>query len=379
MKLILLQPYLNLRGGVERVILKVAQHYRAGIYTLEYEKEKTFPEYGDIDIKVIGKDVPFSDRLPYRASQGFRYGYNFYNIKIKEDYDVLNPHISPSEWIRHKNERALWYCHTPPREVYDLYETRMQNRSTKEKLIYAALVGTYKLIAKGITKKLEKIATNSNTTRDRIMKYYGRDAAVINPGIDAKEFSNIGDDRYFLYPSRIVANKRQDYVINAFSQFSRAHKRKRYSLVIAGTLSRDPEHQKYMERLKEMSKGLNVSFRTNISDSELRKLYSSSTAVLFAAMNEDFGFIPLEAMASGKPVISVNEGGPRETISEGKTGFLVNSATEMAERMGSIVHDGAAAERIGKEGRRIVEKKYSWEQFFEKFDTAINEAMKDRK
>ena len=139
MKLILLQPYLNLKGGVERVILKVAQHYCASIYTLEYDAKAVFPEYGDIDVKIIGKDVPFSGRLPYRASQGFRYGYNFYNIKIKEDYDVLNPHISPSEWIRHKNERVLWYCHTPPREVYDLYETRMQNKCDELLTLYRSL------------------------------------------------------------------------------------------------------------------------------------------------------------------------------------------------------------------------------------------------
>ncbi len=376
MKLILLQPYLNLRGGVERVILKVAQHYGASIYTLEYERDKVFPEYEDIDVKVIGKDVPLSDRLPYRASQGFRYGYNFYNIKIKEDYDVLNPHISPSEWIRHKNERVLWYCHTPPREVYDLYETRMQNRSTKEKLIYAALVGTYKMIAKGITKNIEQIATNSNTTRGRITKYYGREATVINPGIDAKEFSNEGDDRYFLYPSRIVVNKRQDYVIIAFRQFSKLAKNRKYRLIIAGTLSKDPEHQKYMDKLKEMSKGLNVSFKTNVTDRELKKLYSSATAVLFAAINEDYGFIPLEAMSSSKPIISVAEGGPKETVLNGKTGFLVNSPAEMAASMSRIAEDADAAERMGREGRKLVERRYTWEQFFDKFDTALRAASK---
>jgi glycosyltransferase involved in cell wall biosynthesis len=376
MKLILLQPYLNLRGGVERVILKVAQHYGASIYTLEYERDRVFPEYADIDVKVIGKDVPLSDRLPYRASQGFRYGYNFYNIKIREDYDVLNPHISPSEWIRHKNERALWYCHTPPREVYDLYETRMQNRSTKEKLIYAALVGTYKMIAKGITKNIEQIATNSNTTRGRIMKYYGREAAVINPGIDAKEFSNDGDEKYFLYPSRIVVNKRQDYVIIAFRQFSKLAKNRKYRLIIAGTLSKDPEHQKYMDKLKEMSKGLNVSFKTNVTDRDLKKLYSSATAVLFAAINEDYGFIPLEAMSSSKPIISVAEGGPKETVLNGKTGFLVNSPAEMAAAMSRIAEDADAAERMGREGRKLVERRYTWEQYFEKFDSALKAAAK---
>ena len=118
MKLLIIQPYLNLKGVVERVILEIAKHYGATIYTTEYDKAATFEGFKDVDIRIVGKDVPLADRLPYRASQGLRYGYNFYHMKITEDYDVANPHISPSEWIRHKNERVLWYCHTPPREVY---------------------------------------------------------------------------------------------------------------------------------------------------------------------------------------------------------------------------------------------------------------------
>jgi glycosyltransferase involved in cell wall biosynthesis len=371
MKLILLQPYLNLRGGVERVILKVAQHYGASIYVLEYDKSSTFSEFENLDVRLIGKHVPLSSKLPYRASQGFRYGYNFYNMKIKEDYDVLNPHISPSEWISHNNERVLWYCHTTPREVYDLYETRMQNRSYKDKLIYAALVGTYKVIAKKVTKNIAEIATNSKTTRERIKRYYDRDATVINPGIECRDFSNEGDHGFFLYPSRIVVNKRQDYVINAFGQFVKRTKDKKHKLIIAGTLSNDPEHRKYFEKLKSMSKGLNVVFDTNVDDKKLRSLYSRSTAVLFSAINEDYGFIPLEAMASAKPIISVNEGGPRETIVEGKTGFLANTPTEMAEKMALVAQDSKLAEDIGKAGRKQVEEKYSWDNFFRKLDPML--------
>ncbi len=371
MKLLLVQPYLNLRGGVERVILKVAQHYDADIYTLEYNKSETFDEFKDINVQIIGKDVPLANKLPYRASQGLRYGYNFYNLKIKEDYDVINSHISPSEWIRHKNERVLWYCHTPPREVYDLYETRMQNRTYRQKLLYAALVGTYKLMSRGITKQIEQIATNSNTTKARIMKYYGRDAAVINPGLEIKDFTYEGDEKYFFYPSRIVINKRQDYVISAFNQFVKKTKSTKYKLVIAGTLSKDPEHQKYFDKLKAMSKGLNVVFKTNVDDVALKKLYSNATAVLFAAINEDYGFIPIEAMASSKPIISVNEGGPKETIINDKTGFLVGSPSEMAEKMAYIVQNKSAAEKMGKAGRKLVEEKYSWEAFFSKLDPII--------
>ncbi len=366
-KMIIAQPYLNLMGGAERVILQIAKHYDAKIYTMEYSKDTTFPEFQNIDIRMIGENVAFADKLPYRASQGLRYGYNFHHMKISEDYDLINSHISPSEWIRHKNPRVLWYCHTPPREVYDLYAERMKNRTYAQKLLYASFASAYKIISKGIVKELEAVATNSNNTRERIKKYLGRDATVINPGIEAKDFTNAGDGNLFLYPSRIIQTKRQDYVIDAFTRFKKKAKNSRHKLIIAGTLSKDKEHLAYFERLKAM-KAKDVIFRLNVSDRELKRLYSTSTAVLFAARNEDFGIVPLEGMASSKPVIAVNEGGIKETVVNGITGFAISTPEEMAERMRFVVEHPRIAEHMGKEGRARVEKEYSWESFFMKFD-----------
>lgn len=374
-KLIIAQPYLMLKGGAERVILKIAQHYKAKIYTMEYNKLTTFPEYADIEIELIGKDIPFSDMLPYRASQGLRYGYNYYNLKIKDDYDVINSHISPSEWIRHDNKPVLWYCHTPPREVYDLYAARMKNRNYADKFIYASFTSAYKLIAHRIVKDLECIATNSTNTKERIKKYFERDATVINPGIDHNEFTDNGDEKFFLYPSRILANKRQDYVLNAFARFQKKNPKSKHRLIIAGTLSQDKEHQDYFEKLKAM-KVKNVLFKTNITDKDLKSLYSRSTAVLFAASNEDFGIVPLEGMASSKPVISVNEGGPRETIIDEKTGFIINSPEEMTDKMCFVVDHPKIAEQMGKAGRKRVESEYTWERFFEKFDPLVKKTAK---
>lgn len=373
MKLILVQPYVSLKGGFERVMLKIAQHYNATIYTLEYNQRTTFPEFKECDIKVIGKDVPLSNLLPYRAHQGLTYGVNFYNMAIKEDYDVINAHISPSEWIRHKNPRVLWYCHTPPREVYDLYQERMKHRSYQDKFLYSLMTRGYKVIANRVVKKIECIATNSANTQERIKKYLDVDSTVINPGIEYEKFYNDGDGKYFIYHSRILPNKRQDYVISAFKRFEKASKKK-YKLIISGTLSKDPEHHAYYEKLKKMAGGSRVEIKTNVSDKELASLYSRSTAVLFAAINEDYGYIPLEGMASSKPVISVNEGGPRETIINGETGYLVNSDKEMAEKMLYLSEHTSTAEKMGKEGRERVISNYSWDEFFRKFDAALKKA-----
>ncbi|MGC8710208.1 MAG: glycosyltransferase [Candidatus Micrarchaeia archaeon] len=376
MKLVLAQPYLTLKGGAERVILKIAQHYDAKIYTTEYNKETTFPEFADVDIELIKKKVPLSGMLPYRASQGLRYGYTFYNTKIKDDYDLINSHISPSEWIRHKNSSVLWYCHTPPREVYDLYSVRMKNRSYTEKFIYATLTNSYKFIANKVVKELEGIATNSNNTASRIRKYFGREATVINPAVDYKKFKDEGDSKYFLYPSRIISNKRQDYAIEAFKKFEK--KVKGYKLIIAGVVSKDKEHIEYFEKIKRIADD-NVEFKIGISEQAMLNLYSKSTAVLFAGINEDFGYVPLEAMASYKPIISINEGGPKETIVDGETGYLVNSTDEMASKMQFIAEHPLIAAEMGKKGRKRVEEKYNWEVFFKKFDKLALSVIKEKR
>ena len=292
----------------------------------------------------------------------------FYNAKITEDYDVINAHASPSEWIRNKNKRVLWYCHTPPREVYDLRSNKQaRKKSMAEELLYGVFSKAYDIEERRIVKELEAIATNSENTNKRLTRYLSRSGTVINPGVDYERFTNAGDGKYFLYPSRIAPQKRQEYVIAAFERFARATKSD-YKLVIAGSMSkRYADFEKYYDKLKSMH-AKNVVFKPNPSDEELARLYSNSTAVLFSAINEDFGIAPLEGMASSKPVISVNEGGPKETIVDGKTGFLVNSPEEMAKRMQFVVEHGSLAEEMGRAGRSRVVSEYSWDSFFRKFD-----------
>ena len=116
LKLIIAQSNLTLKGGA-RVVLKIAQHYKASIYTIEYDKDKTFDEFKDLDVNVIGKGM-ISKLLPYgRVSQGLNYGVSFYNLKLKEDYDVINAHMVPSHWIRNRMSVFCGMC-TPRSETF---------------------------------------------------------------------------------------------------------------------------------------------------------------------------------------------------------------------------------------------------------------------
>ncbi len=376
LKLVITQANLTLKGGAERVVMKIAQHYKAKIYTAEYDPGKTFEEFRNLDIETIGKGT-VQKLIPYgRASQGIAYGSAFYFLKLNDDYDVLNAHIAPSHWARKNNERVLWYCHTPLRDIYDLYDYRISLKKGLGKLIYKIGAKAVRSIDQSIVKDIECIVANSSNTKSRIEKYYGRkDAMVLNGGIDYKEYKNNGDGNYFLYVSRISPNKRQEYAMKAFEIFKR--KKKGYNLVIAGALSRDRLYQQYYEKIAKEAKHIgNVKFVLDASEQKIIELYSNSTAVLFTAMNEDYGLVPLEAMASSKPVISVNEGGPKETIIQGKTGYLAKSPEEMAKYMLEIASDKEFAEELGKNGRNRVIKNYSWERFFAEYDKILKKVSK---
>ena len=376
MKMVMVQSNLTLKGGAERVVLKIAQHYGAHIYTAEYDPANTFQGFSDLDVTVIGRGR-ISSIIPYgRVSQGITYGSAFYGFKVPGDYDVINAHMAPSHWARNRNERVLWYCHTPLREVYDMYGYRQSQREVYKRLLYAAGAAVVRTIDKKITSNIELIFANSANTKSRISKYLGRqDAEVLNGGVDYKEYFNDGDERYFLYPSRISPNKRQEYAVRAFKLFQKM--KKGYKLVLVGPVSKDPFYQNYYDRVARLGRATgNIEIRGAVDDQELKRLYSRATAVLYPPIDEDYGLVPLEAMASGKPVIAINSGGPKETVSVPSTGFLVESEREMASRMLEIANDPSLAAAMGAAGTARVRRHYSWEHFFKVFDKGLAKVKK---
>ena len=370
MRLAIAQSNLTLMGGAELVLLRIAQHYNPVIYTAEYDRKGTFPEFREFDIRLVSRGH-ISALLPYsRASQGIDYGLSFYNYRIREDYDVINAHLAPSHWIRNNNDRLLWYCHTPLRDIYDLYEYRMSMRKPYQRPLYRVGAHFVRGMDREVVSRIESIFANSSNTRSRILKYYNRDAAVLNGGVDFENYTDDGDGKYFLYPSRFSPNKRQEYALEAFRMFKK--KVKGYSLVLCGGLSRDAFYYSYYKKIVDMATKVgSVRMLPNVSEGRLLRLYSRATAVLYSPVNEDYGLVPLQAMASRKPVISVNEGGPREVIKNGINGFLVDSPGGMAKRMLEVAGDAAVSGAMGRRGLETVRKKYSWRAFFRVFDKEV--------
>ncbi|BCS90805.1 MAG: trehalose synthase [Candidatus Micrarchaeota archaeon] len=378
-RMLISTPYLNLKGGAEKVIKYIALKYNADILTCDYDPNKTFEEFKELNVKEIGVKSIYKF-IPYgRVSQAINYSLVFYNYKVKEDYDVINAHIAPSHWLIRNNKNLIWYCHTPLREIYDLYKYRMSLRPLYKKPVYAIGASITRYIDKSMVRKIKYIATNSSNTNSRIIKYYNRnDATIINPGvIELERFYNAGDGRYILYPSRFSPNKRQELAIEIFKVFKeRYDKDNRYKLILAGALSNDKFYQDYYNRIVELAKSVgSIEIRTNPSDKELLDLYANATAVLFVAMDEDFGIVPLEGMASRKPVLAINEGGPKDYIKNGVDGFLCSTPEEFAEKLNLIINDSSLSESIGKAAYNKIKESYTVDAFLNNFDRYIRSCI----
>ena len=169
----------------------------------------------------------------------------------------------------------------------------------------------------------------SKTVSERINKYYNRPSTVIYPPVDVLRFENSSPKSdYYLVVSRLVPYKRVDLAVEACTSLNR-------KLVVAG---RGPE----LKNLKKLA-GSSVEFLENPTDEDITKLYSKARGFIFSA-EEDFGITPVEAMASGTPVICYGKGGATETVVDGKTGVFhdkqsVESLSQAINRFESIKFD----------------------------------------
>ncbi len=376
MKVAIVQPFLTQKGGVERVVLEMAKHYNAPIYVVDYNPETTYPDFKNFDIRKIPypKWIDFFKFLPSKAFAGLRYGFIFYFYKFKEPYDYIIAHYSPSEWLALRNKNVVWYCHSPLRDAYDLYEYR-KKINKKDSFYMKFMLSVFRFIDKKAVKKIKLIIVNSENVKKRVKKYFGRDSVVISPCVNPANYTNNGDEKYFLYVSRFTPSKRQDYIVEIFRAFKRMYdKNNEYKLILAGGTSTNPDAVEYLNALKDYVKDdPNIIIKTDLTDAEIKDLYSKCTAFLFAGLDEDFGIVPLEAMASGKPVISVNEGGPREYINNGNNGFLASDISEFVHTMHDVVTNPGGMKFLGERARETVEKHYSCEEFDKKLDKALTQ------
>jgi len=196
--------------------------------------------------------------------------------------------------------RHLCYCETPMRYLWDLYPA-YRNEWTASRLkraLMTPLTNYLRLWDYASAARVDHFIANSENVRRRIWKTYRRESDVIHPCVDVESFYWKPPEDYFFIVSELVAYKRIDVAVQAFTRTGRR-------LRIAGA---GPEYKS----LRKMA-GPNVEFLGRVDDADLRELFARSRAFLLPG-EEDFGITPVEALASGKPVIALGRGGALETV-----------------------------------------------------------------
>jgi glycosyltransferase involved in cell wall biosynthesis len=325
MKIALVASWLNQYGGAERVLEAAHDLYPdAPVFTSTYWHAAMPDAYRKWDIR-----VSFLDRLPVaRSHQRLLlplYPLAFESMNL-QGYDAI---ISITSAFAHgvrtpARARHLSYCLTPARFLWNYpdYVEREQIAPFARALLPIA-VRPLRDWDRRASKRVSQFIAISEAVRTRIADNYGRDSTIIHPPVDVDRFQ-VSDrpGEFFLILSRLVPYKRIDLAIQACNELD-------VPLVIAGD-GRD------RARLEAMAKP-NVKFLGRVSDQEGKELLARCKAFIFPG-EEDFGITPLEANASGKPVVAFAGGGALETLVEGETGefFREPCAESLAQVLNSF-------------------------------------------
>lgn len=307
----------HMRGG-EKVLEALYEIYpEADIYTLFYRKKKLSPLFQKARIKAsFLQFFPAITRyyrwlLPLLPSIVRTLNLKNYDLIISSSHSVAKGIKIPPHAFH------VCYCHTPMRYAWG-FRKEYFGRYPKP---VAFLVGWFLDKIKDWDLKtsgsVHYFVANSNNTRLRIQQFYGRDAAVIYPPINSAELLTLKAEKiadYYLLVAALVPYKRSDLAVEAFNQNGR-------SLVVVGE---GPEKKK----LQSIA-GKNIRFTGWVGDAELHKMYAECRALIFPGI-EDFGLIPVEVQACGRPVIARGEGGALETVVSGMTGVFFQEDTVLS-------------------------------------------------
>lgn len=305
---------LNMRGG-EKVVEALCELFPdAHIYTHVFDPDGVSPL---IAARLV--HTTFIQKLPFARSWYKKY-LPLMPLALEQldltGYDlVISSESGPAKGvITRPDSLHICYCHTPMRYLWDQYYLYRKNAGWLAQLLMPLLIHQLRIWDVTSAARVDHFIANSTAVSARIRKFYRRESIRIAPpcDVDAFEVSSCSGG-FYLYVGQLVAYKRPDLAVRAFSKMSKP-------LVVVG-------EGEELERLKEIA-GSSIRFVGRATFSDLKNLYSQCRALIFPG-EEDFGIVPVEAMASGRPVIAYNRGGALDTVVDGVTGmFFTEQSTD---------------------------------------------------
>jgi glycosyltransferase involved in cell wall biosynthesis len=310
MKTAIFHDYFGAIGGGERLVLMMAKALDADIITTDVDAVSRL--YPQVPVISLGPTVK------YRGFKQISSVARFYFCNFSDNYDFF---VFSGNWAHHAahcHSPNLWYCHTPVRAFYDLYPLFLSRQNLITRQAFRLWTHFLRLSDKRSVGHIDTIVTNSKNVQDRIRKTYSREADVVYPPVDITRFRCTEYGDFWLSVNRLYPEKRIELQLDAFRRMPDE------KLVIVGGYASGDHASLYANRLYTQVPP-NVTFLGEISESHLIDLYARCKGLLCTALDEDFGMTPLEAMASGKPVIAADEGGFRETVTP-RTGVLIDAS-----------------------------------------------------
>lgn len=309
----------SMRGG-ERVLEQLCKLYpEADVYTHVVDEATLTKELRRHDIETTFiSSLPFARRL-YQAYLPLM-PWALERLDLTSYGLILSSESGPAKGvIPGVNARHVCYCHSPMRYVWDEHYRYVAEAGPMRGLALSFFAHYLRAWDVATAARVDKFVANSRFVAQRVRRYYGRPATVVHPPVDLERFSPspVADcGPFYLLAGALVGYKRADLAIEAVRGTGRR-------LVVAGEgpcldhLRRDAPSE--------------VSFLGRVTDEELTRLYARCRALIFPGQ-EDFGIVPLEAMASGRPVIALGRGGVLDTVRDGINGLLFADPTPDALR-----------------------------------------------
>ncbi|MBQ0051342.1 MAG: glycosyltransferase [Treponema sp.] len=367
MKVAIVHDWLVNYGGAERVVEALLSIYpEADIYTLVYDEKKmgkifpkekvhaSFMQKWPMATKLYTKFLKF---MP-KAFESF--DLSGYKLVICASSSCAKGVITPP-LVPH-----VAYIHTPMRYAWDQYFDYKKRSGKLTQFFMDKWMPNIRLWDYVSSQRIDTLIANSNYISRRIKKYWNRDSQVVFPPVDTDRLSPNGkpSEDFFVVFSRFVPYKRIDLAIKACGNLKK-------NLVVIGGGSQEKE----LKALASQYPDANITFTGRISDEAVKDYLQRCRALIFCA-EEDFGIIPVEAQACGRPVIAFGKGGALETVVNGKTGVFFSHQTPDSVERGIARFEKAEAEGAFKTEEIVAHAKtFSTQRFCQQIKDCIDQTL----
>ncbi len=368
-------PWIYLKGGAERTLLELVKRSRHTwtLYTNHYDREATFPEFADLDVVELSR-VSVRRTALHAGLAAARVMAQTLPLQDVAALMISSEGLGNLAVLRPRGVPVFSFCHTPLKVLYDPFTRDRFFTHQRPGIATRSGLSFYAAVDRLGWDRYQRVFCNSQEVARRVLnaRLAPPDRVdVIHPGVDPNQFQADGPfEPYFLLAGRIARTKNVELGIDAFVEMERRTGRQDFRLVVAGMV--DDKSRPYVAELRaRAAANPRIEFVESPSDEVLRELYRRSYATLFTALNEDWGIVALEGMASGKPVVAVAQGGPLESVIHRRTGLLCPAEVPaFAEAMVHLADSPELVRELGAAARRHVSL-VPWDSLVQPIDDCV--------